>query len=72
MLAVPLDGRLAVSAPVGTGTVEVLDAAGAVLATLPLQHGGVSSVVPDGAAGVRVLDADGDPVAEQPLTDVLE
>jgi hypothetical protein len=68
---VPDVSILAVSAPVETGTVEVLDADGAVLATLPLERGGVASVVPAGAAGVRVLDAGGDLVAEQPLTEVI-
>jgi hypothetical protein len=77
VLAVPmhevvLDDVLAVSAPVETGTAEVLDADGDVLVTLPLQRGGGSSLLPPDAAGVRVLDAEGDLVAEQPLTEVFD
>jgi hypothetical protein len=69
VLAVALpNGAVAISGPAGGVTAEVLDRAGTVLGTLPLQAGaGVGAGPTEAGASVRVLDGAGATLAEVPL-----
>ncbi|MGY2080916.1 hypothetical protein [Modestobacter sp. SYSU DS0657] len=72
LLAVPLDGDLALSGPPDAAVAEVLDAAGARLVTVPLVSGSGVGTAGDGpaAATVRFLGADGSVLAQAPVTEL--
>jgi hypothetical protein len=69
VIAVRAMNGLLVSAPAGVGA-QVLDTAGAVLTTVPLEGGaGTGSLdEPAAAASVRIVDGDGDVLGEAPVT----
>ncbi|MGY1748629.1 hypothetical protein [Modestobacter sp. SYSU DS0511] len=72
LLAVPLDGDLALSGPPDAAVAEVLDAAGARLVTVPLSRGSGVGTAGDGpaAATVRFLGANGSVLAAAPVTEL--
>ena len=71
LLAVPVDGDLALSGPREATTAELLDGDGTLLTTLPLVDGTGVGGAGDGpaAATVRFLAADGTVLAETPVSE---
>ncbi|MCZ2821548.1 hypothetical protein O2V63_14480 [Modestobacter sp. VKM Ac-2977] len=72
VLAVPLDGDVAVSGPPDAVEAQVLDADGSLLTALPLVAGSGVGTAGDGpaAAVVRFLAADGTVLAEVPVSEL--
>ncbi|MCZ2847852.1 hypothetical protein [Modestobacter sp. VKM Ac-2978] len=71
LLAVPMDGNLALSGPREAATAELLDAGGALLTSLPLVAGTGVGRAGDGpaVAAVRFLAADDTVLAETPVSE---
>jgi hypothetical protein len=63
----PPAGWLVVSGPSGGARAEVLDASGAVTATIPLAAGAGTGAVPGHAAAVRIRDAGGTVLGQAPV-----
>ncbi len=65
------EGRwLVVTAPAGAVAADVLDRRGSVLATVALDGGGGTVLLPDGARDVRTIDAGGRTLTEVPISAV--